>query len=307
MKDYPRVLVTTNTCISPSHGTGAVLLKHFNQYPPDRLLNVYLDERGLPSWPASVRAYQVGSRRWSAAWCQGLGGRAGRKFLRVFGASHNQMRVPSFEDVRSRLQILGFQPDVIYANGYSLHDLALLRQLIAAYGPTVPVIQHFHDYQRDAGGLFYSLLDELSPHLTEVWTLTESMAADVRSRLGRAVEVVSTFRSDVPPDFKRTHQELNRNFQVVLLGNVWRPEVLQDLRRAWGICQSQHKLPVIRWIGHPKQIELLRKAQIQIEPEICYTGFEERLHEVLVKADMAILPLNRGNTPADDYERFSLP
>ncbi|NJP04814.1 MAG: hypothetical protein HC837_03870 [Chloroflexaceae bacterium] len=47
----PAVLVLTQSTISVAHGTGTVLMRHFANYPPARLLNVYIDHVATPTFP----------------------------------------------------------------------------------------------------------------------------------------------------------------------------------------------------------------------------------------------------------------
>src|SRR5262249_46644702 len=112
----PCVLVLTDDCVSPGHGTGAVLLRHLATYPRHRLAHVYLRRKGDPFWPASYALAMNGH------------GEAGS-----LGAS----------DIAAQLATTGLAPDVIYANVFGEPGLEALDVLIDAFGGRVPVIQHF--------------------------------------------------------------------------------------------------------------------------------------------------------------------
>ena len=66
-----RILVLTDDCIAPSHGTGAVLLRHFAGYPRELLLHAYLRLKGDPFLPYSYKIAPAGD-------CASLPPEAGR-------------------------------------------------------------------------------------------------------------------------------------------------------------------------------------------------------------------------------------
>ena len=83
---------------------------------------------------------------------------------------------------------------------------------------------------------------------------------------------------------------------------------LRDVRRLWRYAQARIPgLGPIEWIGHPNQVERCEKAKVEFNPEVKYVGFKERLHESLVEADLAIVPLNPGAAPENSYTRYSIP
>ena len=306
--ELPRVLLVAHQSISLAHGTGAVLLRHFADYDPSKLANIYLDHyaeasiacrvlaKGLPPAPA----VPLGWHGWPV--------RLINRGLRPMRFRLTRCGLPRYEPIRPQLESLGFRPDVIYGNCYGVHDLSLLLQLASEYGGDIPVIQHFHDYQRDGAGDFYRVVGKLLPYCDRIWALAEGMAEDLRERFRRPVEIMSTFKADVPPDFKRDHRPLDRAFRAVIVGNVYRPRVFDDIRQVWRFAQQQVPgLGPIRWIGHPAQVKRCAAAKVEYGPEVEYVGFVEKLHEELMRADAAIVPLNQDAIPQHDYERFSIP
>ncbi|NEO46636.1 MAG: glycosyltransferase [Moorea sp. SIO4A3] len=300
----PNVLVLTDCCISMNHGTGTSLLRHFSAYPENLGLNVYSFQGGEPAFQQYCR---IRPKLLPGLLMKGVV-KSGISQLNGF---RNQLEILSFQkSLRNKIEQSGFIPDIIYSTCYGFRGFIMLSKLASEYGSNMPIIQHFFDYQRHDNEAMSTLLKQLSPAITEVWSLTETMAEEVAEQMERPVELVRIFNCDLPETYKQTHRELTPDFKAVMVGNCWIPELLLDVRNAWHyLMEKISGLKPIRWYGHPATIAKLRKNKVQIEPEIEYVGFlpTHDFFRQLQKADMAIIPFNREAIPENDYARFSLP
>lgn len=313
----PNIIVLTDVCISTAHGTGTTLLRHFAGYPAEKLLNIYWLTTGEPGFqnnvPVPIKVEQIRT--------ESIPARLWRRIIKYIPLSNHpsvQVSPPSRLDItmppiRPLIEQQGFKPDIIYANCFGLHGLTVLAQLIQEYEGKLPVIQHFHDYQRyTEQQQLEDLLRTLSPHLHDVWALTPALAEEMTRVISREVKIVNTFRGDVPAQYKNQHYEFSQEFRAVIMGNIWLPALAHDLCEAWQwIGEALGGIQPIQWFCHPESIAYVPKYGNgrEVGPEIQYGGFfqGEALQEKLRQADISIIPFNREETPENDYARFSLP
>jgi glycosyltransferase involved in cell wall biosynthesis len=269
------VLVLTDDCVSPGHGIGAVLLKHLANYPAHRLAHVYLRKKGDPFWPASY-----------------------------------QLAPDTAADIAARLTASGHAPDVIYANVFGEAGLEALEALVDAFGGSVPVIQHFHDWLYADADAFARVLRRVSPRVSEFWAITDALGRHISQLIGRPVETVNTFKCEIAPVHKRDHRDLDDRFKVVMLGNSHMPWVLHHVRNVWRIVQQAVPgIGPIQWFAYPTSVLYVREAGVEFSPEIEYYGYlnDRVLHEHLCAADMAIVPFNIADEPEYHYAAHSVP
>lgn len=278
----PSVLVLTDDCVSPGHGTGAVLMRHFADYPANRLSHVYLRRKGDPFWPNSY-ALAVGGR-----------GEAGSL---------------SASAVAAQLRASGQMPDVIYANVFGESGLEALGALLEALGP-VPVIQHFMDWLYTDLRAFERALCAIAPQITEFWAITDALGRRISTMAGRSVRTMNPFKCDISETCKHEHRDLDRRFRAVMLGNSHMPWVLHHVRNVWRRVRDEVPgLEPIQWYGYPTSVLYVREAGVEFEPEIEYYGYlnAKALHEQLCSADLAIIPFNIADTPEYHYAEHSVP
>jgi hypothetical protein len=278
----PCILVLTDDCVSPGHGTGAVLIRHLVSYPADRLTHAYLRRKGDPVWPNSF-ALSMADK-----------GEAGS--LRP-------------QEVAARLAATGQTPDLIYANVFGEPGLEALAALLDALGP-VPVIQHFHDWLYADREGFDRTLRGVAPRIAEFWAITDSLAREIGTIVGRDVRTMNTFKCEIAPKYKCEHRDLDERFRVVMLGNSHMPWVLHHVRNVWRAIQAQVPgLGPIQWFGYPTSMLYVKEAGVELEPEIEYCGYlnSRLLHEQLCAADLALIPFNIADVPEYHYAAFSVP
>ena len=299
------MLLVSADSISMAHGTGAALLRFFAGYDTTKLANVFLNDLAGCAIRQHVKAEPMvpGWRSYSV--------KAATRVLKLFKRDVSRWVPFACQPVRPVLEKMGFEPDLIYGNCLGFNDLSLLLQLAMEYNGQVPVIQHFQDYFTEPHREFYNVMAEMLPYCDAVWTLTESIAADIESRFEASAEVMHVFKSEVPPDFKAIHRQMDSSFRVVLVGNFGSHFVLHDVKRIWRM--TEQRMPGLRpfqWIAHPASAGRIANAGVEIGPEIEFAGFKapgRELHETLMQADAAIIPLNSESEPQTDYERFSIP
>lgn len=311
--DLPNVVILTDGPVSPSHGTGAILMRHFANYDSQRILNVYWlndDLHGEPTFRNSLHVDVWGSREPVATRVL----RRVRSLLSPTGFLPNGGKPPSLRrvpSIRPRIERVGFLPDIIYATCFTVHSVRMLARLISEYDASLPIVQHFFDYMpKQYEPLLEQELREIAPRLTRIWALSRSIADHVSPILGSEVKIVGIFCDDIPRQYKREHAAFGPDFTATILGNIWRPQVLNDILDAW--CWAGEKLgglPPIQWICHPRSVAEVEKLGVPLGPGIQHVGFLPRaeMYERLQKSDIAIIPFNRERYPETDYARYSLP
>jgi GT2 family glycosyltransferase/glycosyltransferase involved in cell wall biosynthesis len=312
-RSLPNVIILTDGPVSPSHGTGAILMRTFANYNPEGLCNLYWrddDLHGNSVYSKSLRV-EVGRERASLA-KRSL--RRASKLSSAMGlrlANDGQPRFHPVPSIRPRIERMGFTPDIIYATCFSVHSMRILAKLISEYDGSLPVVQHFLDYMPQSYERpLVQELQALAPHIAQIWSLTHSIASQVSPVVKREVPVVNIFCDDIPPEYKRVHAPFGPEFTATILGNIWRPEILQDIFQAWAwVGDKLGGIRPIEWICHPRSVAQLNRAGVQLAPMLRHVGFLPRaeMYERLRAADIAIIPFNRELRPETDYARFSLP
>lgn len=282
---FPTILLLTDDCISPGHGTGAALLRHFAGYPQERLVHAYLQVKG--------EAFLVRSRQ-----------------VREVGRAPGADGLPSAEEHIAALRAEGTRVDLIYACVFGEPGLALLEAYARCCGAGVPVVQHFQDLLYAKRADFEAAVLRVAPVVDEFWALEEAIRADIAGITGREVAVMNVFRCDVLPQHKTIHRELGPDFDAVIMGNSHMPWALDKLARAWGrVREAVPDLGPVRWLAHPSSVMYVRKAGVTFEPHVDYCGFlvGRHLHERLCAADAALVPFNIEDMPEYHYARYSIP
>ncbi len=284
--NQPKILLLTDEMIDMSHGTGAVLLRHLETYLQNNLANICTmkikdGQPGVGNTLVINRADLVPN------------------------GIHRTIR-----SIRQWLQKIEFDPQVIYSHFYSARGLLLLRHLEESFTRPLPTIQYFHDFRNENGLNIESEIRKTAPYFSETWAVTETIAEKVSDIIGEPVATVSTFRCRIPSEFKKKHADLNKNIHVVMLGNIWLPQLLNDIRDTWKWIQNQTGcVKPISWICHPGTIWRITNKKIDLGQEVKWLGFlpNDQLLSTLQQADFAIVPVNRDKIPEDDYATYSLP
>ena len=286
----PRILVLTDDCISPSHGTGAVLLRHFAGYPRERLLHGYLRLKGDPFLPHSFKVAPAAD-------------------ITASDASAPEKRTLSAAQLIAEITRSHGPIDLVYSNFFGETGLVFLRELVGEIGETVPVIHHVHDLLADNDDQFDARLREVAPRVTEFWAIGPGLADRVHAATGRSVTLMNTFSCPITPTFKREHRDVSPEFTAVMLGNSHMPWVLDRVRSVWAEVRRRHGVGPIRWFAYPTSVLSVERAGVRIEPDIEYYGYlsDRVLHQQLCAADLALIPFNIADEPEYGYARYSIP
>lgn len=287
----PRILVLTDDCIAPSHGTGAVLLRHFAEYPRELLIHGYLRLKGDPFLPHS---YRVAPERYGGDSSTSTSERpplTAKAFVDHVLSTHGQV-------------------DLVYSNFFGETGLRFLAELLQHLNPSIPVVHHVHDILvEDDDVQFDTVLQQVAPRIAEFWAVGPGLGERVSRVTGRPAVPMNTFSCEITPLWKQDHRPLDASFSAVMLGNSHMPWVMDYVRRAWAEVRRIHHVPPVRWFAYPTSVVYVERAGVQIGPDIEYYGYLNNrvLHEHLCRADLAIVPFNIADEPEYAYARYSIP
>jgi glycosyltransferase involved in cell wall biosynthesis len=286
MSEFPTLLILVDDGISPGHGTGAVLLRHFADYPKEKLFHAFHHLKGDPFLPQSQQV-RVGQ-----------------------AASADDNELPTVAEYIQGLRAKGVKIDLIYSNVFGERGLTMLGEFIEHWGSPVPVIQHFHDILFDDKERFAAQVKALAPRVNEFWAIGEAIRQEIAAIIQRDVVLMNTFLCEIKPTWKTDHREFGPDFTAVMLGNSHMPWVMDGFRKVWARIRADFPgLAPIKWLGYPTSVLYVQKAGVVFEPDIEYYGYlnDRVLHEHLCAADVALVPFNIADIPEYHYARYSIP
>ena len=308
--EWPRILAFSEEVLSTAHGTGVAFARNFAGYPRDALLNVYC---GVDSPPLLPRVLDLKPHRWPPRFWPPA---AALTRLRNFAARLVRSDAPPTALPADRRRIAralaatGFTPDLVYASFMSQNAVRTLAAVLTTVPRRTPVILHVHDLFSSLTPSFRRDLRALAARATELWAVDPAIIAHAWPGARQPVRIDRQLHIAVPAEMKRQHRPAGPDFTAIVIGNIYNPALLSDLRSAWAQCRAARPdLPPIRWYCHPAGVARVREAGVVPEPEVIDAGFiaPEQLHATLLAADLAILPFARGATAASNYEKYSLP
>jgi hypothetical protein len=274
----PKVLILTFETLNDNHGTGVLLKRYFGDFPPSHLFSLHHKDSGLPWLAQSAQIEETGVRAVRA--------------------------------VTAALARARFVPDVIYATALHEADLELLRAVLAAVKEGTPVVQHFMDFIPNDEDAFAAKFRRLSPRITEVWALTDSLQRMLGARFARPVELVTGLLQRITAGYRQEHRGFDRSFRTILVGNFYNPGVVPVVRELWARCRERLPgLGPIEWYVAPNRLQDLLDGGTDPGLDLVWRGFftGTRLAKILREADLGILPFNHGTEATSNYQRYSLP
>ena len=281
----PRILILSDSCISPAHGTGAAVIRIFEEYPVQKLFNVFTNKRGTPRFSS----------------------------IQAFGTPVSGGYTPEIaERVRS------FNPEIIYSVGCGYKLLRLVDELVGDNGLDIPFVQHFVDLIPGAPWADYEpLLKKNSPKMTQIWSLTQYASDKISHLLERNVRVYPFFATNRLSQTVLEGEKMESGrHRVVLVGNAWNTSVFAALVDAWNkLLQAGAPVFPIEWYVHSEGVQRVRNARIAFEPSVAWKGCleHEEIHDAIKSASAGIIPFNTGRDPFAagtweyDYVQGSLP
>jgi hypothetical protein len=297
MDEFPTLLILTDDCVSPSHGTGAALIRHLKQFPEEKLIHAYLNRKGEPSLARSarVRPAKDPAKPWHARFAVG---------------ARDRDPAASVDDFMEKMVRPEEKIGVVYSCVFGETGLQLLTEVLDHLPAGTPTVHHANDFLYAKKTQFERMLRALSPRISEFWSIGQGLAGEITRITGREAALMAPFQCDLRPDYKREHRSFGPDCKAVMLGNSHMPGVLHHLRRVWRTMEaSTEGLRPIQWYAYPTSVAYVKDAGVTFEPQIEYCGFlnDDELHEKLCDADFAIVPFNIHDTPEYHYAQFSIP
>lgn len=303
--DLPKIIISTNDCISSAHGTGTVLLRQLSAYPEEKLFNVYMKEYGVPALKNSIKVYPKPFQE--TTFKENLFF-AARSIKRTLYGQPDAKVGRRIEAVVTQIRKKPFEPHLIYSNASSEADIFILERLVESFNCNA--ILYFQDIISDNESDLIKRLENLSSNVKKIWALTPEIAAEIEKTVRRKVDVISNQHSHIPKEYKKEYRPFSSDFKVVMIGNIWHPNVLNKLSVMWGrIRTAIAGLKPIQWYAHPESVRRVEKYGITLLPQIEYAGFfqgDDYLKNLL-SADIALSPLNEEKYAVDAVAKYSLP
>ena len=296
--NLPKLLIVTDDCISPSHGTGSALLRQLADFPEEILLHAFLNLKGDPFLSQS---FQIDPRKEKPL---PLLHRILPRPLR------SQPQTLSTREFVQRALRQSRQIDIVYSCVFGEKGLRLVSDILDLLPPGTPTIHHAMDFLYQKKSRFERILRDLSPRISEFWAIGPGILDEIKRITGRIPILMTPFQCELRPQLKTSYSDFGPSSTVVMLGNSHMPWVLHHLRKVWSeIRQAFPDLKPIQWYAYPSSVGYVKQAGVIFEPDIEYYGFlnDRVLHEHLCNAEFAIVPFNIQDKPEYHYAQYSIP
>jgi hypothetical protein len=206
-----------------------------------------------------------------------------------------------------------FNPDLVLGVVYTNSGLKVLKTVLETARGS-PAVLWFYDLQlaAEADGNIPDLQRILN-EINEIWTFSPLMSEWLEGAVGGwpahlRPRVRPHWCVPVTDQYHRAHRPYSSSFRCAMLGNVWDHRMISVTKQLWRECQDQIPgLAPIQWICHESGVRRILSQGVALGPEIEWLGevVENRLHETLLNADLAVIPF--GADTNSDYARFSVP
>ncbi len=309
----PRIAYVGAESLTPSQGTGMMFKRHFSRYPKEKIIDLHFraltEQKLFPK--IFVRRHDLRHASWTDPWMRRLndalsGGASPARASLLY--QHHTFE-PLAIDWRSR----GGPPELIYSTCYSAEDFAFLHHVHRSLPKRVPIVQHFLDLNLDNYDNLVKLYLELFPAMAASWALTDNIANAVAKFSFQKPEIVQALHQPLAKNFRKTYRNFHRNFDSVVIGNIWSGTAYSTLEKIWGDCQKKNPLlPPIQWAGHPRRFLELKKSAIEFNPRgpaIRDLGYfsDQGLRQRLRNADLALIAFSGSEVDQEHYTNYSLP
>lgn len=295
-------MLVTEFSVNDSHGTGVQLRRLLAGQRA--VLHVTQAGREGGSFQPSIGLSRVGGKMGA------VGALLRRKLASLGWQSPMGAR---FDTQVVAAEIARFEPNVVVCVVYTNDGLQLAEAVTrAALG--LPCLLWFLDLQlTPAPSGRIPELERLLALVTEVWTLSPEMLAWLQAVVpiwpaGAKTGVVPHWCVPRAPAAPKPREVSTEGFRAIMLGNVWDPSIIPEVRAVWRACQAANPgLPPIQWICHEAGIRRSVAAPRDLGPEILWRGTvtDEALYAELSRADLAIVPFSFD--VRHGYGRFSVP
>lgn len=300
----PRICIITDEVISPSQGTGALLLRQLGEQGMRNILNVAVvpaPHQDQPShdwmlWDESYRPWHeterlLRQRRWAQGW------QAARSL---------QLNCRIFDKVAD------FSPELFWVIVYSPAGIRMAVRLSERF-PNVPLYVSFWDlildYDKEEPKTRH-FLRTLCQRAARVDCVSVSLAMHLAKMTGRRPSVGNIFCCEAPPTWKTDYAASPGGLQPVLVGNMWQTSALPMTE--WLLAAGRRLCPSVKdaiWYAHPHTLEYVGVATDTLPEGLTYGGYftGEALQRRLAAADFCILPFSDAGDRNQGVVRYSIP
>jgi hypothetical protein len=309
MKTLPNILVYSYQALDATHGTGTIFSRNFARYPKHQLQNICLRSTSVP---IVERIIELNPELPNSSKREHLRNKLVRRLNPAITALTGKTLLSPIDWtlISKKLSTTVADFDLIYAICHNVRDMIMVKFIKQTFDCRFPLIVHLHDFFPSSHFGMARSLKRLSPDVTEFWAVTASIANYVEKATQRTVSIDPQFYSDISHICKSDYTFTTDFFRPCVLGNIWQPELLRDLKCIWSLAKaSLANLQPIAWHCHPSGVDRIRAAGIEPLPEIVPASFlaGSDLAYALASYDLSIVPFSRFKRAHTDYERFSMP
>ena len=201
------------------------------------------------------------------------------------------------------------EADVVLGVLHSWFGLRFLQTCLSSLSKTPPVALWFMDCgfgEETATPELNGFLRGLSP---QFWAFNPEIKAALASAFPwAAAEIEIKFHLGIELPELAPRAASAHACECVLLGTFWEASMATLLRDIW--TQVRVKDPrcgPLPWYASAIALEILRKQEVSVEPEISYRGHTSDPAAVLRTADVAVMPFSTAAQRTSDYARYSFP
>jgi hypothetical protein len=296
-----RLCIVTDQAIGPGHGTGTLLAKYFEKFPPQRLLGI----SPLTSPGANLQWTMLWPNEWSK-----LRFAIGQLLrFRPFAAWKTWSTLTLHEAAVGRLR--QFKPDLLWLVVWSKDGIRAARE-IAELCPGVPSYISFwdliHPDQIEGTGASDDL-DYLLNRAVLIDAISEPLAEEIATKTSQPVKVENFFCSDLPGSWRSEHRAPSACLKCVMVGNVWYKDAFDAVAWLLSMVRSSGiRIHDARWLCLEASMERLGLSSDTLPEGITYGGhFSKGLASELAGSDFCLVPIHGIGNGKSGYARYSIP
>jgi len=201
------------------------------------------------------------------------------------------------------------EADVVLGVLYSWFGLRFLQACLGPVPKTPPVALWFMDCgfgEESATSELDRFLRGLTP---QFWAFNPEIKSALASAFPwTAAKIEIKFHLGIELPELAPREASADACECVLLGTFWEASMAALLRDIWKQVRAKDpRCGPLPWSASAIALEILRKKEISVEPEISYRGHTSDPAAVLRQADVAVMPFSTPAQRTSDYARYSFP
>jgi hypothetical protein len=306
-----RICIIIDSQIDYSHGSGALLIRYFAEYPKSNLLSICRrsthDRPFCTTYVGEVKPPTL--KNIIATFARGHIVLALNKLKNYIQAYKREPKI------RQALQ--QFQPDLFLIITHSSKGFELADQIIN-FSPKTPTMYLLWDLLLDIPRWYpqeaEKIMQKVVQNASAIEVISETMIEDIAAlSQGQPPQVKNFFGCTLPSTYKDQHPELNQGVQPILFGNI------RLQRHSFHLIvnmlnKARLAAPGIKeaiWYCHPNALEYLGYSPTSLPSGIRYGGGGQytghALDQLLCTGDICLIPFNDEDDPKTHYARHSIP